>query len=262
MDAPTTTIPAVIIDDEQNSRDTLKALLAHYCPQVAVLAEAHTAEAGAMVVQQHQPQLLFLDVEMPLGSGFDLLNNLEGHQGQPFEVIFITAHDRYALQAIKMSALDYLLKPVSVSDLKAAVQKVATRQQQGQAPANEANPGLNVFFDNIKNLNNQLHKVVLPTQEGFDVVEVKDIVRCEADDNYTHIYLAGGPKLLVSRTLKEFEEMLHDKDFLRIHQSHLINAAHVQRYIKGRGGYVKMSDDSIIEVSRRKKDELMHRFLN
>lgn len=247
-------IRAIIIDDEKSSCDTLSLLLKNYCTEVELVGEAYSAEDGARLLESQRPALVFLDVELPLGSGFDFL---ESTRASDFDVIFTTAHDDYALRAIKVCALDYLLKPISASDLKTAVAKVISQSGRGSRKQQ-----LGVFTENLSNLNRQLSKIVLPTSDGFVVVEVKNIVRCEADSNYTLFVLAEGKKVLVSKTLKEFDELLKPFDFLRIHQSHLINAGHVQRYIKGSGGYVKMSDDSIIEVSRRKKSELMQRFLS
>jgi two-component system LytT family response regulator len=247
-------VRAILIDDEPNSRATLLALLTNYCPEVTVIGQAASAEQGLRLLREQRPDLLFLDVEMPLGSGFDLLDGLGD---APFAVVFTTAHDHYALRALKACALDYLLKPVGVGDLRAAVAKAQHQHQQGAASTQ-----LRTFYDNQQTRYQPgAGKLVLPTMQGFEVVEVSRIVRCQADDNYTRFVLVGQPPLLVSRTLKEYEELLSGSDFLRIHQSHLINADHVKRYIKGSGGYVQLSDDSIIEVSRRKKDELMRRFL-
>ena len=240
----------MIIDDEASTREALQALLTHYCPDVTVIGQAASAEAGLQLLRAQTPDLLFLDVEMPLGNGFDLLDAL----GEvAFDLIFTTAHDRYALRALKACALDYLLKPVGVADLRAAVAKA----QHRQAPAAAQ---LSTFYDNLRRLASGGGKVVLPTIQGFEVVDVARVVRCQADDNYTLFVLDSKEKILVSRTLKEYEELFADYDFLRIHQSHLVNAAHVKRYIKGSGGYVQLTDDSIIEVSRRKKDELLQRF--
>jgi two-component system LytT family response regulator len=240
----------IIIDDEASTRGALHALLTHYCPDVTVIGQAASAEAGLQLLRAQTPDLLFLDVEMPLGNGFDLLDAL----GEvAFDIIFTTAHDQYALRALKACALDYLLKPVGVADLRAAVAKA----QRRHAPATAQ---LSTFYDNLRGPASGGGKVVLPTMQGFEVVDVAHVVRCQADDNYTLFVLDNKEKILVSRTLKEYEELFADYDFLRIHQSHLVNAAHVKRYIKGSGGYVQLTDDSIIEVSRRKKDELMQRF--
>jgi len=243
-------IKALIIDDEKSSRDTLRGFVENYCEEIEIVDESESAEQGIEQIKKIQPQLIFLDIELPLGSGFDLL---EACKHSNFDVIFTTAHDQYALQAIKVCALDYLLKPISATDLIAAVAKI--RQQKTTTPQ------ITAFVENISNLNNQLSNIVLPTLDGFLVVKISDIIRCEADKNYTFFIFSNKEKVLVSKTLKEFDELLHEMDFIRVHQSHLINAAHVQRYIKGSGGYVKMSDDSIIEVSRRKKELLMERFL-
>ena len=240
----------ILIDDEKNTREALRALLQHYCPDVEIIGEAASAEEGLQLLRSHPPDLLFLDVEMPLGSGFDLLDLLGA---APFDVIFTTAHDRYALRAIKFCALDYLLKPVGVAELREAVAKA----QRRPAPATAQ---LQTFYDNMRGSHGPAGKVVLPTLQGFEVVEMARVVRCQADDNYTLFVLEGKERILVSRTLKEYEELFSEQGFIRIHQSHLVNAAHVKRYIKGSGGYVQLTDDSIIEVSRRKKDELMKRF--
>lgn len=257
-------IRSVIVDDEQNSRETLKAFLQNYCPDVIIEGEAGSAEDGGQLIQKANPDLVFLDVEMPLGTGFDLLDNLGEHD---FHVVFTTAHEKYAIRAIRFCALDYLLKPINLSELKAAINKIQ-REKEGEQQrlrevgdaAKQRKKQLGIFVDNAQNANQQHNKMVLPTSDGFEVIEIKEIIRCEADQNYTHFYLTSKDKILVSRTLKEYEELLSEYNFIRIHQSHLINITHIQRYIKGRGGYVKMSDDSVIEVSRRKKDELMKRF--
>jgi two-component system LytT family response regulator len=246
-------IKALIIDDEKSSRDTLRGFVENYVEEIQIIDEAESAEQGIEQIKKMQPELIFLDIELPLGSGFDLL---EACKHANFEVIFTTAHDQYALQAIKVCALDYLLKPISVSDLKNAVAKISQRHLSGSTT-----PQIGAFIENISNLNKQLSNIVLPTLDGFLVVKISDIIRCEADKNYTFFIFAKNEKILVSKTLKEYDDLLHDMDFIRVHQSHLINASHVQRYIKGSGGYVKMSDDSIIEVSRRKKELLMERFL-
>jgi two-component system LytT family response regulator len=246
-------IKVLIIDDEKSSRDTLRGFVENYCPDIQIIGEAGSAEQGIEQIKKLQPDLIFLDIELPLGSGFDLL---EACKQANFEVIFTTAHDQYALQAIKVCALDYLLKPISAMDLTAAVAKINERSHAGTSQ-----PQIGAFVENISNINKQLSNIVLPTLDGFIVVKINDIIRCEADKNYTFFIFTNKEKILVSRTLKEYDELLHDMDFIRVHQSHLINASHVQRYIKGSGGYVKMSDDSIIEVSRRKKELLMERFL-
>lgn len=251
-------ITCIIIDDENSSRATLRGFLENYCTEVSVVGEASSAEEGISLIKEMNPHLIFLDIELPLGSGFDLL---EACKLSNFEVVFTTAHDQYALQAIKVCALDYLLKPISVADLKAAVEKVAQKKKQASEPETPS-PQIGAFVENISNFNKQLSKIVLPTLDGFLVVQTREIIRCEAEKNYTHFILEDKRRILVSKTLKEFEEQLHDMDFIRVHQSHLINAFHVQKYIKGSGGYVKMSDDSIIEVSRRKKEFLMDRFLS
>ena len=196
-----------------------------------------------------KPELIFLDVMMPDGSGFDVLEKLGALK---FEVIFTTATDKFAVKAIKYSALDYLLKPIDPEELKNAVGKVVARNKK---VSNEDN--LRSLLENVKQNENQYAKITLPTGNAYEVVLVKDIIRCEANDNYTNVYLASGKKYLVSGTLKHYEELLPEKDFIRVHHSHLINMNHMLRFLKEDGGYAIMSDGSKVEVSRRKKDEFL-----
>lgn len=240
-----------IVEDEKKSRDALVHLLAQNCPEVEIAGFAENVKDAAEALPKVQPDLIFLDVMLPDGSGFDVLEKLHGLQAG---LIFTTASEKFAIKAIKYSALDYLLKPIEAAELKAAVQKVVERKNALTTDKNLAS-----LLENIKKSEEQYSKITLPTGNAYEVVAVKDIVRCEANDNYTNIYLAGGKKFLVSGTLKHYEELLPEKDFVRVHHSHLINMNHMLRFLKEDGGYAVMSDGSKVEISRRKKEDFMKR---
>lgn len=248
-------LKAVIIDDEEASRDTLKNYLLKYCPDVRVMAQADSVKAGLEAIRQHQPDILFLDVEMPHGNAFDLLEKV---QDPSFETVFVTAFSHYALKALNLSAAYYILKPVEIDELINAVQKIkAHREEKGRSL--EAFH-TKILIENIQTANKQLHKIVLPMMDGFEVIQVKDIVRCEANDNFTDFTLCDGRKLMICRTLKFYEELLEEFDFFRIHKSHLVNVQHIRKYLKGKGGQLVMSDNSTVDVSPNKKEALMKRF--
>lgn len=233
---------AIIIDDEESGRETLRQLLERFCPEVQIIATADSPTNGIAAIQEHTPDLVFLDVEMPGGTGFTVL---EAFPTLHFHVVFVTAYQHYAMKAIKFSALDYLLKPVDVQELQKAVNKAA----QVQSPQN-----LTMISKP------HADSVAVPVEDGLVFLQPADILRCESDSNYTRCFLIGGQKMLVSRTLKEFEELLSPHDFLRVHNSHLINLRCVTRYVRGKGGYAVMRDGSEIEVSPRKRDEFLECF--
>lgn len=237
-------IRSILIDDEAGNRANLRSLLDSYCPQVEVVGEADSAISGMDLIHQTKPQLIFLDIEMPQGNGFDLLNKLDRID---FEVIFVTAFDQYALKAIKFCALDYILKPIDILDLKAAVQKAETRILE-----HEHSEAWQVFQENQKSQSNP--KIALPTGNQVDYVPIANIIRCRGEGNYTHFYLKSGKALMVSKTLKEFEELLKEHRFLRVHQSHLINVRFVKSYVKSNGGFLRMEDQSEIPISRQRKE--------
>ncbi len=245
-------IGTVIIDDESNGRDILTALLEKFCPSLEILGTAENAESGKSIILELKPQLVFLDINMPGLNGFELLQQFDSIH---FEVIFVTAYDNYALKAFKFSAIDYILKPIDLEDLKAAVKKAEEKLSFKVQPKERYNE----FFNNIKNIQNPFDKLGLATRDGLIFIKISDIIRCESDVNYTWFYLENGEKILASKTLKDFEEMLDEYNFYRIHKSHLVNLSHLKRYIKGEGGSVIMSDNSEVEVSRRNKEGLMKR---
>ncbi|MGI8891966.1 MAG: LytR/AlgR family response regulator transcription factor [Bacteroidia bacterium] len=240
-------IKTIIIDDEARGRDTLKNLLKRYCFEVEVTGEAGSVLDGFKLINNEAPDLVFLDIEMPGHNGFDLL---EMFKEIPFKVIFTTAYDKYAIKAIKYSALDYLLKPIDIDELILSISRVNnTKKDAGQAK-------YDVLFNNIKS-ENKRKKVAIPDIEGLVFIYLDEIVRCESDSNYTYIHLINKKRITASRTLRDFEELFSEENFFRVHRSHLINLEHLKKYIKGEGGFAVMADDSKVEVSRRKKSEFM-----
>jgi two-component system LytT family response regulator len=241
----------VLIDDESKARTALRNLLEVNCSaRITVIGEADCVKKGLEIIETLKPELVFLDVQMPDGTGFDLLEQI-GEVN--FKVIFASAFDKFAIQAFRFSALDYLLKPVESEALIEAVSKLDESDRY-----REMNKKLEVLLSN----KNSFEKIALPTLDGIIFVKIKEIVRCESDNNYTGIYLKSGEKIMVSRTLKEYDDMLTPFNFFRIHKSHLINLSFLNRYKKGEGGFVIMEDGSELEVSRRRKDEFLDAIQN
>src|ERR1700741_253819 len=245
-------IKTVIIEDEQKSREMLAGIIQKNCPQLQIVGLAKNVNDGVDIINKENPDLVFLDISMPDGSGFDLLEKVQGHK---FELIFATASDQHAIRAVKYSACDYLLKPIDIDELKAAVDKAI--QKKASSPPSMEN--LQFLIQQLKKADDNFQKITLPTGNAFEIVNIKDIIRCEADASYTHFYLVGGKKLMISASLKHYEDLLPENDFIRIHHQHLINMNHVTRFLKQDGGYAVMSDGTQIEVSRRKKEAFMDR---
>lgn len=242
-------IRSVIIEDEIKSRETLHGLLQRFCPDVMVVAEAGGVQAGREAINKHKPDLVFLDIEMPDGSGFRLLE----YDGLPeFEVIFTTAFDQFAIKAIRYAALDYLLKPIVPDELIAAVDKV---RKQKEKKSNLKN--IEVLLSNIRPNMIEPKKIVLSTVEKIHVVEVDNILRCESDNYYTHFYFTNGKHLLISKTLKDVEAMLEGGSFIRPHKSHLINTRYIQNFNREEGGVITLNNGDKIPVSRRKKEKIL-----
>jgi len=245
----------IIIDDEQHCTDVLKAMLSKkFSTKTTVVGEACNATSGTELIQSLQPDLVFLDVEMPVQTGIDLLVGLEKID---FEIIFTTAHEQYALQAIKLNAMDYLLKPFSVEDLGIAIEKCSTKRSA--ALNNEA---LHTLINNLKNISPENKKIGLTTSNGIRFVLIKDIIRIEATNNYSHFHFTDNTKLVVAKTLKEFEDMLAPFHFFRVHNSHLVNLSHLQAFISTGGDHVVLNNGNKIEVSRRRKNELLELLKN
>lgn len=243
-------ITTLIVDDEENSRYTLREMLRLFCPEVEVVGEADGVNSAIEQTKKLDFEVVFLDIQMMDGTGFDYLKQINPIN---FDVIFITAFDQFAIQAIKYSALDYLLKPVDANELKEAVAKVRKREQKEQDQ-------YNVLMDNIQNKDKQ--KIVLSTTEGVHIIQIDHIIRCEADDYYTRIFLNDGRMIMVSKTLKNTEELLSGKSFIRSHKSHLVNLQYVKKYVKSDGGYLELKDGTTIPVSRRKKDQILNYIQN
>ena len=245
-------IKAILIDDEVHCIDTLSILISDYCPEVEVVDKCHSAKKGLEAIKKTNPELVFLDIEMPMMNGFELL---EQFKEIPFSVIFTTSYDQYAIKAIRFSALDYLLKPIDPKELVTAVHKVQVHKNPPSAEQ------FRMLMDHIQHKETGFTKIAVPTAEGFELIPAEQVVRCEANDNYTHLYLKNKSKITACRTLKEMEEQLLDfSSFIRVHHSYLVNLNEVTRYIRGEGGYLVMSDGSTVNVSRSRKDALLKLF--
>jgi two-component system LytT family response regulator len=242
-------IKAVIIDDEQNNIDNLQYLLTRHCPHIQLAGSARNAMAGQALIEQHQPDLVFLDIRMPEKNGFELLQSLPGYR---FEVIFVTAYDLYGIQAVKFAAIDYLLKPIHAEELKTAVHKVAEKNRQQKQ---------NLQIENLLQLlqhqqQKEEHRIALPTARETRFARTQEIIRCESTNNYTTFYFNNGEKLMVSKPIYEYEELLTSYGFIRCHQSHLVNKRYIKSWIKEDGGYLLLDDQTQLPVSRQKKDSI------
>jgi two-component system LytT family response regulator len=240
-------IAAIIVDDEQESRNTLRSFLQKYCPEVFLAAEAASVQEAVQKIREHRPQLVFLDISMPLENGFLLFDQFPD---PPFYTVFVTAYDNYALEAIKRHALDYLLKPVSIDELIKAVATVRQRINDRTA-VQRMQDMLYAIHDTNR------RRIALPITEGQMYVNVADIVHCESEINYTRFHFADGKKMLVCQTLGTYEQLLKEYGFVRVHNRHLININFVEKYHRGRGGIVYLRNNVAIEVSQRKKEEFL-----
>ena len=240
-------IKTIIIDDEQNSREALENLVKSYCPDLQVVSSAASVEEGIKVIKSEKPDLVFLDIEMPDKSGFDLLSQLDSID---FEVIITTGYEQYAVKAFKTVAVDYLLKPIDINELELAVTKVLEKRKK-----RKVNKNFDVFIQNWKSGGNE--QIALASSEGFIFVKVKDIIYCKGDGAYTYFYIKDTPRVTVSKNLKEFEELLKDQSFFRVHKSYLINLNEMKKYIRGDGGYVVLTNGDNVDVSKRKKESFL-----
>lgn len=246
---------AVIVDDELSARENLGILLKEHCDDVKVVGVAGKVEDAVGIILEMRPELLFLDIEIAEGSGFDVLKRLPDID---CEVIFITAFNQYAIKAFKFSAIDYLLKPVDIDELVSAVSRAKKR-----LPRNERNQVLEQLLTNLFEKDKKVKRIGLPVQAGIHFYHLEEIIRLQSQSNYTTFHLTRGREVLVSKTLKEFEELLCEQGFARIHQSHIINMEHIVQYIKSDGGYVILSDNSNVPISKNYKDhflELLSKF--
>jgi two-component system LytT family response regulator len=243
-------INAFIVDDEPYCTEALAILLERYCPQVHVDGVYHSGIQALGPIRERQPQLLFLDIEMPRMNGFELLEKVKDLD---FELIFTTSYDQYAIKAIRHRALDYLLKPIDREELQGSIRKV---EQRLKTPLSQQ---FDLLFQKLQSPANLFTRIAIPTMEGLQMVAVDSIVHCISDSNYTVLTLKDKQKIIASKTLKEIEELLDDYSFLRVHHSHLINLNEVSKYIKGEGGYLVMSDQCSVPVSRSRKEALLRK---
>lgn len=236
---------AVIIDDESKCRQTLGNLIKRFADNINVVGEANCVSQGVKLIDTEKPDLVFLDIQMPDGTGFDLLNQIEFNT---FKLIFCTSYDQYAVKAFRFSAIDYLLKPLDPDIFVGAMNKLNENEQA------QLQSKLEVLSSNT----NDFSRIALHSADGINLVDIADIIRCESNGNYTRFVIKNKPNILVTKTMKEYDEILSTQNFIRIHKSYLVNLAHITKYVKGEGGWVIMTDGSKIEVARRKKDLLMN----
>jgi two-component system LytT family response regulator len=245
-------IRAIIIDDEKHCLDGLKLLLTEYCPGVEVIDQCDSASRGLNAIEQLKPDLVFLDIEMPVMNGFELLEQLSSI---PFAIIFTTGYDQYAIKAFHVSALDYLLKPIDPKELINSVRKI---QEARKLPMEEQ---FQMLLTKIEGKDSGFNKIAVPTAEGFELIASEMVIYCEANNNYSWFFLKNQNKIIACRTLKEIEEQLADFPFfVRVHNSYLVNLNEVTKYIRGEGGYLVMSDGTSINVSRNRKETLLKYF--
>ena len=242
-------LKAIIIDDEQHCVDRISKLLDKHNNNIDLVGICTTVDEAKTTIESELPDVIFLDVHLHEKTGFDLLKQLSNID---FEIIFTTAYDTYAVDAFKFSALDYLLKPIDEDDFYLTIEKIKKK-----ASLKGVSKKVEVLIHNLEGKNQFLRKIAVSTSEGLTFVEVGNIIRCQSDINYTHLFLKGNSKITVTKTLKHFENLLEQYNFFRIHNSHLINLFFVEKYIKGKGGYVLMSDETHIEVAVRRKDAFL-----
>ena len=242
-------IKAVLIDDVKNSRITLADDLKTYCPEVTVVGEADSVSTGVEIIKKTDPNIVFLDIELEDGTGFDILGKFDKIN---FKVIFITGLDSYGIKAIKFSALDYLLKPVDTDDLVRAIKKYKDSDIHQDMKVN-----VDYLLENIRGIKPRFKRIALNSSDKVIMVNIDDIIRCESKSNYTLFYLNNGEKILVTKSLKEYDNLLEEYSFIRVHHSHLINLNYLKEFIKSDGGYAVMADKSTVPVSVRKRENLM-----
>ena len=246
-------INAIIVDDEVNNVNNLQQLVQLHCPDVHIVATASNASEARQLLYKHRPHLLFLDIQMPEETGFDLLKSLHDYD---FEIIFVTAYDAYGIQAVKFSAIDYLLKPVNTEELIHAVNKVLSIQSRKKQNLQLEN--LITFLQQQQHKDE--HRIALPTSKETRFIKPSQVIRCESSNNYTTFFLNDGEKILVSKPIYEFEELLQDYGFIRSHQSHLVNKKYIRSWVKEDGGYLLLEDKTQVPVSKQKRDIIKESF--
>lgn len=241
-------LSAILIDDEQHSNETLRFEIKRHCPNIKIVAEVNSGAQALIEIKHHSPDLIFLDIEMPGMSGFEMLRQFDTIS---FHIIFVTAYDHYAIQAFRFAAIDYLLKPVISTHLKEAVDKIVSLQSRGNL-AEQFQILMHNIQDGLKS-----PRMAVPAGRGLDFIALRDILYCVADSNYSHLHMIDHKKYTMSKTLKETELLLAGMNFFRIHQSYIINIDHIQRYVRDDGGYVIMADGMKIPIAKRRKEEFM-----
>jgi two-component system LytT family response regulator len=242
-------LKAILVDDEESSLGSLREKITRHCPLVSIIATCDSAHIALEKIDSLHPDLVFLDIEMPVMNGFLMLQQL---QFRSFELIFTTAYDHYAIKAIRFSALDYLMKPIEIEELKSAVQRANDKKAR-----NMPNHQMELLLENMLPKKPTFQRLAIPTAEGLQFIKLNDIIYLEASVNYTHFYLSGNQKYIASRTLKDFEEMLPAETFVRIHNSYIINKDYAEKYIRGDGGQVVLSNGAVLDVAKRKKTDFL-----
>jgi len=241
-------IKAILIDDELNSLQNLRQKLEGFCPDVSILAVSQRPEEGLLLIRQHQPDVVFLDIEMPRMSGFRMLEELGEYD---FDIIFTTAYNHYSIDAIRISAFDYLVKPIGIEELQQAVERLGRRLKI------QTKEKIDILKRSLSENKTQDDKIAISTTEGIEFVPIRSIIHIESKSNYSKIFLTENKSITVSKILKDFEEMLLPYNFYRVHNSHLINLNYIQKYVRSQGGHVQLEDGTIIDISRRKKEEFL-----
>ncbi|WP_293890964.1 LytTR family DNA-binding domain-containing protein [Flavobacterium sp.] len=245
-------ITAILIDDDKHLRKGLKALLERYTDDIAIIGEAESVKTGIVTIEKLKPQVIFLDIHLSDGTGFDILERIALNNNKAnAHIVFITAHEQYAVKAFKFSALDFILKPVDPEELQHTINKI--KQVASKSNSFEH---IDLLLENIRKKVDNFKRIALSTSDGIHLFEVSDIIRCEAKVNYTEFFIKNHKPVLISRTLKEYEELLTEHGFERVHQSHLINLSYLKSYIKSDGGYVIMADNTNIPIAQSKKEKL------
>jgi two-component system LytT family response regulator len=241
-------IKAILIDDEFNSLQNLQQKLEGFCPDVKIVAISQKPEEGILLIKQHQPDVVFLDIEMPRMSGFRMLEQLGEYD---FDIIFTTAYNHYSIDAIRISAFDYLVKPIGIEDLQHAVERLSKSLHK------QTKDKIDILKKSLSDNRTQDDKIAISTTEGIEFLPIKNIIHIESKSNYSKIYLLENKTIMVTKILKDFEEMLLPYNFYRIHNSHLINLNYIQKYVRSQGGHVILQDGTLIDISRRKKEEFL-----
>ena len=241
-------IRAILIDDELNSLQNLQQKLEGFCPDVAIVAVTQKPEEGIVLIRQHQPEVVFLDIEMPRMSGFRMLEQLGDYD---FDIIFTTAYNHYSIDAIRISAFDYLVKPIGIEELQHAVERLSKSLHR------QTKEKIDILKKSLNDSHSQEDKIAISTSEGIEFIPIKNIIHIESKSNYSKIFLTDNKSMMVTKILKDFEEMLLPYNFYRVHNSHLINLTYIQKYVRSEGGHVMLQDGTLIDISRRKKEEFL-----